>query len=271
LLERACDEELFDFLSKTFAERKTNAIATIIAKSDTNAVDLGHRFYWRDKFLNDEHRDDSFKEFLPKLARDIGDSILERRSQTKTYSTASGDLEFFIEVIAPPPTVLIFGAGHDAIPLASFAKELGWVVNVIDRRPAFATSDRFPKADKVVVGHAENLDEELFVNENAVAAIMTHHYDSDRELVRRLINSNCRYIGILGPKQRTADILRDLSNSGVTINKAVLDRIHAPVGLDIGAATPEGIALSIVAEIQAVLAGRDGGHLKHRSKPIYDR
>jgi xanthine dehydrogenase accessory factor len=271
LLERASDERLFGFLKKTFDERKTSAIATLIETTDTTSFDLGHRFYWREKFLNDEHGDDFFKEFLPVLARDIDDSIIERRSKTKTYSISSGDLEFFIEVIAPPPKVLLFGAGHDAIPLASFANELGWVVHVIDRRPAYATEERFPTADKVIVGHTLDLDDELFSDENAVAVVMTHHYDSDREIVRRLIAYNCRYMGILGPKQRTADILRDLSNSGVTINKTVLDRTHAPVGLDIGAATPEGIALSIVAEIQAFLAGRDGGNLKYRTKPIYDR
>jgi xanthine dehydrogenase accessory factor len=86
-----------------------------------------------------------------------------------------------------------------------------------------------------------------------------------------LINSRCSYIGILGPKQRTANLLRDLAADGVAIDGEVLERIHAPAGLDIGATTPEGIALSIVAEIQTVLAGRNGGFLKHRTKPIYDR
>jgi xanthine/CO dehydrogenase XdhC/CoxF family maturation factor len=271
LLEQANNNHLFGFLKDAFVERKTTAIATLIARANATSLDLGDRFYWTDRLVNERNHNRVVEEILPALTRDINGSIIERRSRTKTYSTSAGEYEFFIEVIAPPPTVLIFGAGHDAVPVASFAKELGWVVNVIDRRSAYATPDRFPSADQVVVGHAQDLDDELFADQNAVSVIMTHHYESDRETVRRLINSDCRYIGILGPKQRTADILNDLCESGVTINKDVLDRIYAPVGLDIGAATPEGIALSIIAEIQAVLADREGGHLKHRSKPIYDR
>jgi xanthine dehydrogenase accessory factor len=271
LLEPANDERLFSFLDATFAERRTSAITTLIAAKERNIFDLGHRFYWRQGFQDATDFDGFPDEILPVLTRDIGDSISERRSRTKTYSTQSGELEFFIEVIEPPPLTLIFGGGHDAIPLAAFAKQLGWLVSVIDRRPAYATAERFPEADNVIVGHAEDLDDAIFADENSVAVTMTHHFESDREVVRRLASSRCRYIGILGPKQRTADLLKELSDSGTVIDSAVLERIHAPVGLDIGAATPESIALSIIAEIQAFLSRRDGGHLKDRKQPIYDR
>jgi tryptophanyl-tRNA synthetase len=87
---------------------------------------------------------------------------------------------------------MIFGAGHDAIPLAKFAKQLGWIVNVIDRRPAYSTSERFPEADQVIVGQMDELDGSLYADENAVAVVMTHHFDSDREIVRR-------FNGLYGP------------------------------------------------------------------------
>ena len=100
---------------------------------------------------------------------------------------------------------------------------------------------------------------------------MTHHFESDREILRRFVGSPVRYVGILGPKQRTADLIKQICDSGTRIDGAFLERVHAPIGLDIGGTTPESIALSIVAEIHAFLDGRDGGHLKYRTRPIYDR
>ena len=271
LIERADDGRLFRSLKRVFAERKTTSIATLIARTDGASLEPGHRFYWREGALELAGSGGLINDLLPTLTRDVRNSINERRSRTINYQSQTGEYEFFIEVIEPPPTVSIFGAGHDAIPLALLAKQLGWVVNVIDRRPAYAVKERFPDADNVIVGRTHELNDGLFADENAVAVVMTHHYDSDLEIVRRLTSSNYRYIGILGPKQRTADLLNDLRESGELIDHNLLDRLHAPVGLDIGGATPEGIALSIVAEIQAILAGRNGGQLRHRAKPIYDR
>ena len=271
LLEVANHENLFRFVKKTLAERKRSAIATLIAPKNLASLELGHRLYWSDGFQQQVEIAGAIAEFLPALEHDLRGAIHERRSRTRAYSTLSGEYEFFIEVIEPPPTILVFGAGHDAVPLAAFAKQLGWVVNVIDRRPAYADPVRFPEVDNVITGHAHELDSELFNDDNTVAVVMTHHYDSDREIIRRLASSAVRYIGVLGPKQRTADLLNDLYTEGSNIDSDLLDRIHAPVGLDIGASTPEGIALSIVAEVQAMLAGRNGGPLRHRTKPIYDR
>lgn len=271
LLERAHDARFFRFLRNVFSERKTSAIATVISSTGPASPEIGQRFYWKNDFQRPNDDDRAFGLFWPALESDIRDSVVLRRSRTRVYPTPNGECEVFIEVIEPPPNILIFGAGHDAIPLAYFAKQLGWIVNVNDRRSAFATHQRFPMADRIVVGHASEIDEDFFIDENSIAVVMTHHFESDRGIVRRLVSSPCRYIGILGPKQRTADILKDLQSDGVAIDREIVDRILAPVGLDIGASTPEGIALSIVAGIQAALAGRDGGQLKHRTKPIYDR
>jgi len=265
LLEPADDRRLFEFLRTTFAERRTAAVATVISEDG-----LGQRIYFRNGLLQQPGMDGQ-KALMPDLTRDLRRAIEERRSRSIVYSTGDRELEVFIEVVEPSPSILIFGAGHDAVPLAAFAKQLGWNVTVIDRRPAYATDERFPKADYVIAARVDEFGDALLQDENAVAVVMTHHFDSDREIVRRLASSPCRYIGILGQRQRTADLLKQLSESGVTIDRDLLSRVHAPVGLDIGAPTPESIALSIVAEIQAFLANREGGHLKNRTQPIYDR
>ncbi len=175
------------------------------------------------------------------------------------------------ENVEPPIAVMLFGAGADAVPLVRIASELGWQVTVYDHRPAFLTEERFPSAKKIVL---QNVDEPLteFASDRRTAAvIMTHNYTRDCFVLPALLNSDAFYIGALGPKRRTEQILEELTANGENFTPEQLSRLYAPVGLDIGADTPEGIALSIIGEIQSVLANRDGGHLRNRKGSIYDR
>ena len=272
LLEPADNRELFDHIRATFERRKASTVATLISANGKSAEYIGDRFYRQNGDVCGPVLPGVYDATVrPRLGEALDEALRERRSTMVNYTIEGDELEFFVEVIEPPISAVVFGAGHDAIPLVTFAKQLGWNVTVVDRRPLYATPSRFPDADNVIPAHAEDLDDQVFSEENGVAIVMTHHFESDREIVRRLVGSQVRYIGILGPKQRTADLLKQLSETGTEIGADFLARVHAPIGLDIGAATPESIALSIVAEIQSVLHGRDGGFLKHRTKPIYDR
>jgi xanthine dehydrogenase accessory factor len=137
-------------------------------------------------------------------------------------------------------------------------------VTAIDHRAAFANAERLPEADEIITANIEDLDDNFFQEENSVAVIMTHNYNRDRDILPRLLQSKCLYIGALGPKKRTEKILAETGASWT-------ENLHAPVGLDIGADSPEAIALSIVAEIQAVLKNRNGGFLRERNGSIYGR
>ena len=117
----------------------------------------------------------------------------------------------------------------------------------------------------------EEVNDQLFSDNEPTGVVMAHNYESDREALYRLLTSSCRYIGALGPKKQTEDLLNDLRASGRDFDEARLSVLHSPVGLDIGAATPEGVALAIVAEIQAVLSNRQGGFLRDRQGSIYNR
>jgi xanthine/CO dehydrogenase XdhC/CoxF family maturation factor len=172
--------------------------------------------------------------------------------------------EVFVETIKPPLNLLLFGAGYDALPLIKFAKELGWRVTAIDHRPAFANKERLSEADEILVKNIEDFDDNFFQDENSAAVIMTHNYNRDRDILPRLLKSKYLYVGALGPKKRTEKILAE-TNGNWTEN------LHAPIGLDIGADTPEAIALAIIAEIQAVLKSRNGGFLRERQGSIYGR
>jgi len=175
----------------------------------------------------------------------------------------------FIQTIAPPHQLVIFGAGDDVIPLYSLALQLGWVVTIADPRPTYATKARFPRAATVIGGSIQNLIDQSLLNQETLCVIMTHHYIHDLPLLKGAIQASCRYIGLLGPKKRADKILSDLVSEGLMISSTTRDQLHAPVGLNLGGDTPQSVALSIVSEIQAFLTKQDARPLKDRNKPIH--
>jgi xanthine/CO dehydrogenase XdhC/CoxF family maturation factor len=257
LIEKA-EPRLFEFLNNCVEAGKSGVIATLVAGD----APVGARL------LVSENRvvsSDFSADFTRKILTDVRAVQSGKKSCFQIYDFG----EVFLEFIAPPIKALVFGAGADAIPLVEFAKNLGWRVCVIDHRQAFATRERFPFADEVLITRPEDLD--LLIDENSVAVVMTHNYKYDQEILRFLLPSKASYIGALGPKRRTESLLAELSQTGEKFTDEQLQKLHAPVGLDIGADTPETIALSIVAEIQSVLANRAGGFLRNRQGSIYNR
>ncbi len=184
-------------------------------------------------------------------------------------SDGEGVAGVFDETSAPPTSLAIFGAGDDAQPLARFAAELGWRVTLADPRPALATAARFPGVSARVVGPADELVARAAPPPDSLAVIMTHHYRHDRPLLRHLLPLPLAYLGLLGPRARAERILADIADEGLAVTAAMRDRLRAPVGLDLGAETPQEVALSIIAEMNAVRAGRDGRPLRDRTLPIH--
>jgi Xanthine and CO dehydrogenases maturation factor, XdhC/CoxF family len=176
------------------------------------------------------------------------------------------------EDIAPAINLLICGGGTDAIPLAALAKSMGWRVTVVDHRSAFASADRFGTADSVACVNLTHGDESLAnhvqIDEHSMGVVMAHSATHDRAYLHALLDAGAAYIGVLGPRRRTLELLGD---ANPVDDKDVPASVHSPAGLDLGAETPEEIALSIVAEIAAVSRGRAGGLLRERRGPIHDR
>ncbi|MEX2044475.1 MAG: XdhC family protein [Opitutus sp.] len=182
----------------------------------------------------------------------------------------AGNENLFVNIIRSPTALFVFGAGDDAQPITRFAHELGWHVTVADPRSAFATAERFPKARVLVVESAESLVGTAAPGPDALAVVMTHHYVHDVPLLRSLLGRPLAYLGLLGPKKRAARILEDLERESPGIAADALHQLHAPVGLDLGADSPEQVALSIIAEMQAVLSQRSARPLRERTRPIHD-
>jgi len=203
------------------------------------------------------------------LLEDCQNAVRTKQSSVKEYRFLEGVVEAFIEVIHPPIPLLIFGGGPDAVPVARFAKELGWHVTVVDHRPAHATKERFSTSDTLILARPEEVAEKVQLKSHAAAIIMTHNFSHDLQLLQTLLPSPVRYLGVLGPSQRTSLLLEKLRDTGFTPTEKQLARLHTPVGLNIGAESPEEIALSILSEIQAFFSGRTGGYLRDHSGPIH--
>ncbi len=167
----------------------------------------------------------------------------------------------FTDVHVPPPRLVICGAGDDAIPLATHGSQVGYRVTVVDHRPAYLSRERFPDAERVDCRPGDGLDG-LPLGLRTQSVVMTHSFAHDREWVRGLLQTDVPYIGLLGPRARRDAILEQ-------IDAADSDRLFAPVGLDLGADGPEQVAVSILAELLAVLAASEPRHLRERAGVIH--
>ena len=250
------------FLQECFKKRQPGVIATVFSVEGSVEMEIGARVMFADDGLISTNIEEP--NLLQTLVCDIKASFQARQSSIHQYQFPSGSVEVFIEVIQPPMPLIIFGAGSDAIPVANFAKALGLNVTVVDCRASEATRDRFSIADKVILTRRDIIDQQVFVETNTAAVVMTHNYFDDLEILKMLLPSPARYIGVLGAKKRTEGILNNL-----IYTKDQLERLYFPIGIDLGAETPQEIAIAIVAEIQAVLSHRAAGFLKHRQAPIH--
>jgi xanthine dehydrogenase accessory factor len=173
----------------------------------------------------------------------------------RIYATPAGEIEVFVETFPPPPTMYIVGAVHIAIPLVTFAQTLGFRVVVVDARGAFATPERFAHADELIMAWPdEALEGKL--NSNSFVVLLTHDPKLDDPALKIALPSPARYVGALGSPKTHARRLERLRAEGVPEEQ--LARLHAPIGLKIGAGTPEEIAVSIIAEIVAARHGLTG-------------
>jgi xanthine dehydrogenase accessory factor len=194
-------------------------------------------------------------------ARAARDLIERERSETVAFAVAGRDepVDVFIETFPLPPTLLIFGAVHVAQPLSHFAKALGFDVIVSDARAKLATRERFPDADRIIQAWPDETLAEVEIRPNTYVAILSHDPKFDEPALLGTLDTPAAYIGAIGSRSTNEDRRRRLAEAGMRPEQ--IARMRAPIGLDIGASTPEEMAISILAEIIALRRGRSGGSL----------
>lgn len=209
---------------------------------------------------------------LSEKIRDVAKNALEKRiNHFGEYHTSSDTQHAFIEIIAPPPTLVLVGAGNDSQVLSSMAEVLGWNIIVADGRPTHANKQRFSSC-QVVVTNPEEILEKIDIHETTAFVLITHNYNYDLAVLKLLLNEEqIPYIGILGPNKKHQRMLGDLAAEGIQLSEEQSAKIFAPVGLQLGAETPAEIGLSILSEIQAVLTDSNVRHLRDLEGSIHKK
>jgi xanthine/CO dehydrogenase XdhC/CoxF family maturation factor len=201
---------------------------------------------------------------LPDARVEPGADARARELLTASYPSSVADtldgVELFFEVNQAPPALVVFGAGQDAVPLVQQARALGFDVTVVDPRAAYLQSDLFTGARLVLAGF-DQLAAAMTLPRGAFVVVMSHHMERDRQALRFCFERDPAYIGVLGPRARYEKLLAELQKAGCAPSAAIRERVHSPVGLALGAETPEEVALSILGEILALSRGFGGGFL----------
>lgn len=209
--------------------------------------------------------------FENSILGDLNEVMNNEESVFKQYKSGQESVTAFFEFIHPPVSLVVLGAGNDAIPLMKFADVLGWDFRIVDRRDTHANKERFPLASQTLVANPDVALNYLSYDKRTFFVLVTHSYKCDYYFLKSLCAADVPYVGILGPKKKLNRMLGELKEGGVSFSQAKISTIFSPTGLDIGAETPEEIALSIIAEIQAVLKGKKGGMLTLKEEVIHSR
>lgn len=260
------DSEYLGVFRRAIEKGIPGYVATRLSRGDSGEADIERSFFDSEGALvsGDPARE------IVRLINGYASEKNAARRPAEIIDEDSPSGGYFVECAIPPMHLLIFGAGADAIPLADIAHRIGWKVTVVDHRPAYANEERFPDADRIVVCRPEEMPKTVQPGENSAAVVMSHNFGNDTEYLKGLFASDVGYIGALGPRVRTEEMLEKVSGPGGRSSLDDVKRLHAPVGLDIGGADPETIAVSIIAEIQAAFSNRKGGFLQDRKGRIYD-
>lgn len=258
-----------ELLKKAIHKRQNTVLVTLytsqIKKSDT----VGTSMLLEDS--GEFHNNSSFQ-FVPEtLMQDIKDTLTVKKSSFKSYQHNDNTFNAFLSFISPPISLVIVGAGNDAIPLQSIAETLGWEVTIVDGRHTYAKIERFSSACQIIVSKPEKVLQQIPIDEKTVFVLMTHNYNYDYAILKALLGKNIPYIGALGPKKKLDNMIADLKAENIFLNERQKNILYGPVGLELGAETPAEIALSITAEIMSVMNNKKGGSLRNLVTEIHPR
>lgn len=243
-------------------KREPVVLVTIFTINDKHAPQPGTCLLMtQNQDIKGNFPDNAIKNMLLTDAKDV---LANGNSVTKTY--IYGDkFTCFIELLQPTVSLVLFGAGNDAIPLVQLGAVLGWHVYIVDGRSNYAIPERFPLAKKIIMAKPENALSHIVIDERTVIILMTHNYNYDMAVLKQLLPLQLPYVGALGPKKRLHRMLEELREEGLEITDEQLTSVYGPAGLDIGSENSDEIALSIIAEMQAVLKDRVGTSLRYKN------
>ena len=226
------------FAKSCIEERIPGIAATVIRTEGETRAATGSRIVARSGTFQSDVEDEGLENAMRSALHVDRETALLRVSHEERAALV------FIERIEPPTPLVVFGAGHDAMPVVRLAKDLGWHVTLVDHRPAYATRERFPEADRIVQGSPQEAVGQLTLEPATLALVMTHNYLRDLELLELLLPAPVRYLGLLGPRRRTEQILGDLKEKGISPAERELVWDTTMVSMEGFGVTPDGLARS---------------------------
>lgn len=228
------------------------ALVLVVKATGVYATTLGYRaLVWLDGASS---ADLGLGTVGTRIVADARQCLLLRQPQLLTYHEADGQLEVFVEVQRRPPTLIIVGAGHVAVPLAQLGKLIDFEVVVLDDRPQYANTKRFPMADRVLAQPFQPTLRDWPIDNDTYIVLVTRGHSHDVACLLEVLDSPARYIGMIGSKRRIKGVF-DLLTREQGLNPDKFERVYAPIGLDIGAESPAEIAVGIIAEIINIYRG----------------
>jgi xanthine dehydrogenase accessory factor len=257
---------------EAFFDGRDVGIVTVLDSGGT-AFEQGDRAYYHpaDGALRTPEGDAATEWPSASLSGPAGELADRGSADTVTVDTDDGELTVFIDGLAAPPELVVFGTGHDVGPVTEFAAKNDFRVTVVGFRGAVELEERFPAADRVVTTSPGTVGDDLDLDDSTYAVVMTHNFVDDRLTVEALLDADVPYVGLMGPRDRFEEMLDDFEAEGTSFSEDALSSLYTPVGLDLGGGSPFQIAHSIVAEALAVSNDRTPQHLKSREGAIHDR
>ncbi|WP_122089217.1 XdhC family protein [Halalkalicoccus subterraneus] len=253
------------------ARDASEAIGVVTVVDGETDATVGDRLYY--------HPDDGFAHDGEPLSRTVLDELDDPTrelvgsgdAETLTIDSADGSIEVYVEGIRPPPELVVFGSGHDIDPVVELSKLVDFRVTVVSFRGGQADAERFSRADTVVSTSPREVGELREWDRDTYAVVMTHNFLDDRFALEQLLETPVPYIGLMGPRKRFEEMREAFAEKGRTFTDAERERIHTPIGLNLGGDAPFQIAFSIVSELLAVAHDRTPRHLTQHEGPIHDR
>ncbi len=254
-------------LQKITGKRQSAVLVTIFSVEEKNNPQPGTCWLLEvDGTVSGNLPDPEWEQPLLNAARKV---LEEKKAALIQLETQGKSWNCFIEFIAPPVSLIIAGAGNDVIPLVGMADILGWESTILDGRPSHANADRFQSSCTIRVTDPGRALDNLTIDNRSAAVLMTHNYQYDKAMLVEFLKTGIPYIGCLGPKKKLERMLDELAEEGYVFSSDQLSTLYGPVGYDIGAETAEEIALSVISEIQGMMACKTGPSLRNKSTPIH--
>ncbi len=268
-IDKADEQNPIELIKELIATKSRKVIVTLF-NLNKRLEQLGTKLIFDESLETSQSLPN--QELMTQIRRDSQKVLNQHYPHFGEYLQQDDSWHAFIEHYQSPISLVLVGAGNDAQILVSIADVLGWDVVVTDGRPTHANSERFINSCQVIVTKPERFLESVIIDRRTVFVLMSHNYNYDLAVLKLLLDfPQIPYIGILGPKKKYERMVSDLSDQSIRLSEHQTERIHAPVGLNLGAETPAEIALSILAEIQAKMTKSNGLSLREKDGRIHDK